>query len=548
MQGNRIEKGLEVLQKDADDVLQSTVVSDSGYETLTHGPEGTALSWIEITRTYKISGPVKTRYEVTLLNGRIIAVKSMRIVTSFDLTKKDAVLGAATVSGNRTEGLITITKYTQNYTVGNDLFTKVISYYYEVPVWSDGTNTFEMPSRKYENFTDGGFVLNNGTAVEGFEVKDYVHSVSTTFNGNSDTAKAEEELRMKKVEDKLKDRKVINDGIDQTGDYTAEVWVEVEETYTVSEPKIYIEKAQLVGEIEVEAIITKILASFDLAQAVAILSSETKLAGTSTQGNFVISTYQRTYTVGNDKFTKVFKLKYQKAVYTPCNFSCKFYEFTNVTDKNFTMTDMSKDDTSNPGTEYARKKYVHSMGATFNNAQLTKSTEAIVMVEIVPERETPSWLGNPIDAIYTRTQYQTGAEFNDMLMVRYQFGRVLIPNGDKSKLVIFAYDQATAAKEGVRYSPKDDRVISAVWTGSYWQDAIAEEEGNVWKYTGYNVSDPKKPFTHSVHKNNAITCGIGKDVTFKPKAQSYKIEGTKITISYAVNNGKTTADTSLSIR
>ena len=49
-------------------------------------------------------------------------------------------------------------------------------------------------------------------------------------------------------------------------------------------------------------------------------------------------------------------------------------------------------------------------------------------------------------------------------------------------------------------------------------------------------------------ENNAITLGIGVDVTPTPKAQSYSISGNKITIKYAKNNGSTTANTSLELR
>jgi hypothetical protein len=49
-------------------------------------------------------------------------------------------------------------------------------------------------------------------------------------------------------------------------------------------------------------------------------------------------------------------------------------------------------------------------------------------------------------------------------------------------------------------------------------------------------------------ENNAISLGIGVDVTHTPSAQSFRIDGNTITISYAVNNGRTTADTSLSLR
>ena len=48
--------------------------------------------------------------------------------------------------------------------------------------------------------------------------------------------------------------------------------------------------------------------------------------------------------------------------------------------------------------------------------------------------------------------------------------------------------------------------------------------------------------------NNAVTLGIGVDVTPTPKAQSTSINGNQITIKYAVNNGSTTANSSLSLR
>ena len=131
MEGSSVEKGLEVLAIDADDTLLSTEKTDEGYETLT---STTAKSWVEITRNYKISGAVATRYEVVLNNGVSAPAYEVMNVESFNLSSKGANLEEASVSGNREEGNIKVTSYRQNYVVGNNIFDRTFVLSYETAV------------------------------------------------------------------------------------------------------------------------------------------------------------------------------------------------------------------------------------------------------------------------------------------------------------------------------------------------------------------------------------------------------------------------------
>lgn len=125
-------------------------------------------------------------------------------------------------------------------------------------------------------------------------------------------------------------------------------------------------------------------------------------------------TYERTYTVANDKFTRVFTLSYQKAVYTVINHDMPYSEYENVADNGFNMSDMSN--TTQNGKTYNRKNYVHAMSAMFNGYDAKANAEAELLVEVETPRDTPSWLGNPTGAKYTRVQKAAGQKFMDMIV------------------------------------------------------------------------------------------------------------------------------------
>ena len=535
MEGSSVEKGLEVLAIDADDTLLSTEKTDEGYETLT---STTAKSWVEITRNYKISGAVATRYEVVLNNGVSAPAYEVMNVESFNLSSKGANLEEASVSGNREEGNIKVTSYRQNYVVGNNIFDRTFVLSYETAVLTVDEKTFDMPSRKYENVTDGNFNITDMEGITGYDRVLYTHNMSATFNGNSVAAKAEVELRMVEVKDELISRVIVEDGKDYINASTTKSWVKVKEVWSVGGEKVYTKSVNLINGIAAPAKITKILASFDLNSAAASLGGE-KLVKTETKGDFKVMTYERTYTVANDKFTRVFTLSYQKAVYTVINHDMPYSEYENVADNGFNMSDMSN--TTQNGKTYNRKNYVHAMSAMFNGYDAKANAEAELLVEVETPRDTPSWLGNPTGAKYTRVQKAAGQKFMDMIVFTYENGVVMAPNGKVDMSLIYAFNASVASANGV------DVCINGAYSGVFgngkWQPAKITMVSGRWIYAGKSSS-----WDHTVMETNAVTLGIGVDVTPIPSAQKTTISNGKITISYAANNGSTTANSSLSLR
>lgn len=535
MEGSSVEKGLEVLAIDADDTLLSTEKTDEGYETLT---STTAKSWVEITRNYKISGAVATRYEVVLNNGVSAPAYEVMNVESFDLSSKGANLEEASVSGNREEGNIKVTSYRQNYVVGNNIFDRTFVLSYETAVLTVDEKTFDMPSRKYENVTDGNFNITDMEGITGYDRVLYTHNMSATFNGNSVAAKAEVELRMVEVKDELISRVIVEDGKDYINASTTKSWVKVKEVWSVGGEKVYTKSVNLINGIAAPAKITKILASFDLNSAAASLGGE-KLVKTETKGDFKVMTYERTYTVANDKFTRVFTLSYQKAVYTVINHDMPYSEYENVADNGFNMSDMSN--TTQNSKTYNRKNYVHAMSAMFNGYDAKANAEAELLVEVETPRDTPSWLGNPTGAKYTRVQKAAGQKFMDMIVFTYENGVVMAPNGKVDMSLIYAFNASVASANGV------DVCINGAYSGVFgngkWQPAKITMVSGRWIYAGKSSS-----WDHTVMETNAVTLGIGVDVTPIPSAQKTTISNGKITISYAANNGSTTANSSLSLR
>lgn len=535
MEGSSVEKGLEVLAIDADDTLLSTEKTDEGYETLT---STTAKSWVEITRNYKISGAVATRYEVVLNNGVSAPAYEVMNVESFNLSSKGANLEEASVSGNREEGNIKVTSYRQNYVVGNNIFDRTFVLSYETAVLTVDEKTFDMPSRKYENVTDGNFNITDMEGITGYDRVLYTHNMSATFNGNSVAAKAEVELRMVEVKDELISRVIVEDGKDYINASTTKSWVKVKEVWSVGGEKVYTKSVNLINGIAAPAKITKILASFDLNSAAASLGGE-KLVKTETKGDFKVMTYERTYTVANDKFTRVFTLSYQKAVYTVINHDMPYSEYENVADNGFNMSDMSN--TTQNGKTYNRKNYVHAMSAMFNGYDAKANAEAELLVEVETPRDTPSWLGNPTGAKYTRVQKAAGQKFMDMIVFTYENGVVMAPNGKVDMSLIYAFNASVASANGV------DVCINGAYSGVFgngkWQPAKITMVSGRWIYAGKSSS-----WDHTVMETNAVILGIGVDVTPIPSAQKTTISNGKITISYAANNGSTTANSSLSLR
>ena len=342
--------------------------------------------------------------------------------------------------------------------------------------------------------------------------------------------------------DELTSTVVVEDGMDYINATTTKSWVKVKEIWSIGGEKVYTKSVNLTNGISAPARITKVLPNFDL-QSVNPSEGSEKLVKTETVGDFKVMTYEKSYTVANDKFNRVFTLTYQKAVYSPLNHNMPFGEYQNLKDNGFNMTELPA--TLNAGKNYDRKGYTHTMGATFNGYNASATAEAELLVEKVEEpeddRETPSWLGNPVGAKYTRVQKAVGERFMDMVVFIYENGVVMAPNGAVDMNLAYAFDANVASANNVEVCIKG--AYSGVFGNGKWQPAVVTEVSGRWIYSGISSS-----WDHTVMKTNAITLGIGVDVTYQPSAQSVAIDGNKITISYAVNNGSTTANSSLSLR
>lgn len=369
MKKSRRESGFKELAVNSNDKLIDVNKSDEGYDVVARDGNGNPIrgrSWIEITRTYSNSGKVKQVYEVLLNCGITAPEYDVKVLPSFDLNQVSARLGNKTSGSTRKEGNITVTPYTQTHTVGNNQFMKSFVLLYETARWSDGTYSFEMPSREYTSISDDGFTMSNMAGTSTYDVKLNTHRMSARFNGENVVATAETEIRVKVPEE---------------------------------------------------------------------------------------------------------------------------------------------------------------------------------------ERQTPSWLGDPVGAKYTRVQRKTGEKFTDMIVFEYQNGVVMAPDGQVNTNLIYAFTETLAKQHGVdrciKSSTQNSTHIrySGVWTGSKWAPAVITITNGRWIYAGLNQA-----WDHTVMENNAITLGIGVDVTPAPSAQSVSIKQGKITIKYPPNNGSRTATSSCSLK
>ena len=369
MKNSRRESGQKELAVNSNDKLIGVNKTDEGYDVVARDNDGNPIrgrSWIEVTSTYSNSGNIKQVYEVLLDCGIKSPDYDVKVLPNFELNQVSARLGSKTTGNTRKQGNITVTPYTQTFTVGNDRFTKNFVFSYETARWSDGTHTFDMPSREYTTISDNGFTMTNMAGSSTYDAKLNTHRISARFNGENVAAKAETEVRVNVPEE---------------------------------------------------------------------------------------------------------------------------------------------------------------------------------------DRQTPSWLGDPVGAKYTRVQRKTGEQFMDMIVFEYQNGVVMAPEGQVNTSLIYAFTETLAKQHGVdrciKSSTQNSSHIrySGVWTGSKWAPAVITITNGRWIYAGLNQS-----WDHTVMENNAITLGIGVDVTPAPSAQSLSIQQGEITIKYPPNNGSRTATSSCSLK
>lgn len=529
----KAEAELRVLAKD---IMESQEIIEDGMDYI---DENTTKSWIKIKEIWSVSGEKTYTKSVDLINGIEAPAKITKILDSFILASSSPSLAEERLTNTETKGDFEVKTYQRTYTVANDKFNRVFTMTYQRAVYNPLKHN--MPNPEYESISDNGFKLDDlSDTVDGdktYNRKNYTHTMGAKFNGRDVSAVGEAELWVE-VNDEMTSQVILEEGIEYVDANTSRSWVKIKEIWSVSGEKTYTKTVDLKNSINVPSKITKILDNFNL-QNVGPSTGGEKLIGTVTEGDFKIMTYEKTYTVANDKFDRVFTLSYQKAIYNPLTHNMPFAEYENLTDKGFKLTDM--DQIAQDGVIYDRKAYSHTMSAIFNAHPAEATAEAELWVYNRDDRETPSWLGKPVSAKYTRVQKTVGAQFEDMIVFIYEKGVVMAPNGVVDLSLAYAFDEAVAAENGVETCIAG--AYSGVWGDNKWQPATITEIKGRWIYTGKNSA-----WDHTIMEENAITLGIGKDVTHTPKAQSVKIEGNQITISYAVNNGSTTANTTLSLK
>ena len=520
----------------ASDIMTSQEIIEDGMDYV---DDNTTRSWIKIKEIWTVSGEKTYVKSVDLTNGIAAPAKVTKILPSFALASATPSLAGESLLKTETVGDFTVKTYQRTYTVANNRFDRVFTLSYQRAVYDPLKHN--MPNPEYENISDNGFeTADLSQTVSGgktYDRKSYAHTMGARFNGRDVSAVGEAELWVE-VNDELKERTIVEDGKDYIDASTTKSWIKIKEIWSVSGEKVYTKSVNLKNSITAPAKITKVLENFNLIASAPSTGGE-KLTGTQTVGDFKVMTYQRTYTVANDKFNRVFTLSYQKAIYSPLTHNMPYAEYENLADNGFKLSDMSR--LTENGRIYDRKNYVHTMSAMFNGYPASAAGEAELRVFVSEDRDTPSWLGSPKSAKYTRVQQSVGAKFMDMIVFTYENGVVMAPNGKVDMNLCYAFDESVAAKNGVETCISG--AYSGVWGANKWQPAKVTVVSGRWIYAGKSSA-----WDHTVMEKNAVTLGIGEDVTPTPGAQSYKITGNRITISYAVNNGSKTANTSLSLK
>lgn len=516
------EAGIYYLAVDAENPVVSYDKTGEGYETI-DANAGTAKSWIEITYTHKNGEKTTTKFEVILNNSISAPVFEVREMADFAIVADGQTLNDAVVAGTRSEGNISVTVYNRSFLVANNRFSKTFVMKYEKPVWSDGTKTFEMPYREYENIENAGFEMNEMSAVEGFDRMMYVHTMNATFNEHFAAAQAQVEIRVKEAVDEEVDRKVTDSGLTYVDENTNNAWIKGYVEYSISGRKEWNDNVLLTNTIKAPAKIVKVVTTLGINEAGDELGAPV-LVKTEQKGNFEVTTYEQKYTLKYDVYNREFVLSYQKATYKPLEYAMPFAEYQNVSGTHATE--------ELPATEdYTCMGVNHNVSADFNGHAVSSVAEGELRKEI---RTVPEWAGAPVKAIYSRTQKNTGDRFEDMVVFIYENAYILAPDGKVNMELIFPKSEAGASCN------------SAVWNGTNWYPALVSVSAKgsnkeLWSYASMTG------IVHTVYANDAIGLNIGKDVSPIPSAQSYKVNGNKITITYSKGN-TATADTTISLR
>lgn len=545
-------KTLATVNARPEDVVVDVKAGDKGFDELTYDENGnlkTGKSWMDVIYVYSESGEKPQRYEV-VLNFFVKGVaRATEYGETFDGIKEIGNgLGTTNEGSTRKENsFITVTSLNQNYNSGlvfdGKSYNKDFAMGYEKAVWSDGEHTFDMPSPAFEN-VDNNFEVSNLPVNGKYECKLNTITLKGSINGKDiKNVKAETELRVKEEEETFT-LSVIDSAFVYVNPTTSDTKITIRETGSKGTVREYDVDVNVYNGIDIIGEVTVDVDKFDSKSDQAKLNSTDEYVGKREVGNFTVYRYKMTFTVGSENVDRAFYPFYEKAYHNPTKTWMMWKKYENITDNGFNTKDLSNE-TSGSKT-YMRKRYVYAMSATYNGHSDNATESAVLRVQVKEDdnRQTPSWLGAPQWANYTRVQKNEGAKFEDMVVFGYENGVVMAPNGKVDLNLVFAYDQNVANAHGVQKCAKGS-CYTGVYKNGAWIPAKCETQNagksnETWVYTGKGAS-------HSVMANNASALGIGVDRTWNPKETVTITDGT-INVKYSKNNASLSGNDLISLK
>ncbi len=325
------------------EVYESGVSSEVKSQSGTEGTKLSYESWIMVKGITRAS--FDNKVSVTL-NNTFNNIDSMIEVGSFHLgeCRTELLYEAA---GNRRQDFVTVTDSVLTYKVTFDVFSFSYDLYHEIGTYDDGITRQTMPYHPIKNIRDNGYTLTDLDFVKedsekGGQViylrKQFDHSISLDFNGQTYTLTAKIELRLYAgVHPAIVSSKLVDSGIKDvknelwTGTYTS--WAEVEHRYSDGSVnhKTYTAE-QMRGEIESSIQKYKVLPDAELKLKKAGFADAFVRDTVGLPERMIICKVRRQYEVEYNHFKLMYPVSEYEAYYDDCliRFEMPSLKYTNI--------------------------------------------------------------------------------------------------------------------------------------------------------------------------------------------------------------------------
>ena len=188
------------------DYLVSSKVINEGKELMEQDNKGTmtgtSKSWIEVEQEWSQSGIKTFKIEVILNNSmtvshQLYSQEADEMYYGDFQFKREGSLSDAVACDERSEGLVTVTKFQQDYlySVGDNATGKVFfdvtaRYFYEVPVYQDEKLRYEMPYYTYNSQSSSMLFMGDWVEENGVYMHPITGSISSLFSTEALTSDA----------------------------------------------------------------------------------------------------------------------------------------------------------------------------------------------------------------------------------------------------------------------------------------------------------------------------------------------------------------------